>query len=201
MTKEQKRQFRWYHLLFAIAWPIVKIFYPHKVYGVENIPEGPCIICPLHSNLPDPFYVSIALGWNTFCHHMAKYETRKIPVLGWIMEKMGSIFVHRREQDIDSYKASVRALQAGEKLMIFPEGTRVHGDDYVPAKTGVIRMAATTHAPIVPVYMPRDKKLFRSFDLVFGEPYYIEKAGKKDYERLAQELLDKAWALKERAHG
>ena len=46
MTKEQKRQFRWYHLLFAIAWPIVKIFYPHKVYGVENIPEGPCIICP-----------------------------------------------------------------------------------------------------------------------------------------------------------
>ena len=201
MTKEQKSQRRWFKFLFAVAWPLVKIFYPYKVYGLENIPEGPAIICPLHSNLPDPFFVSIAMGWNTFCRHMAKQETRKIPVLGWIMMKMGSIFVRRGEQDIDSYKASVRALQAGEKLMIFPEGTRVHGDDHVPAKTGVIRMAAKTGVPIVPVYMPRDKKVFRSFPLVFGQPYRIEKAGKNDYERLAEELLDKAWALKEVADG
>jgi len=196
MTKQQRAQRRWYHFLFAIAWPIVKIFYPNKAYGLENVPEGPAIICPLHSDLPDPFFVSIAMGWNTFCHHMAKHTTRQIPVFGWIMMKMGSIFVHRGEQDIESYKASVRALQAGEKLMVFPEGTRVHGDDFIPAKSGVIRMAAMTHAPIVPVYMPRDKKIFRPFPLVFGEPYYIEKAGKGDYDRLAQELLDKIWALK-----
>ena len=200
MTKQQIKQRRWYKFLYALAWPLVKIFYSCKVYGLENIPEGPAILCPLHSNLPDPFFISIAMGWNTFCHHMAKFETRKIFFLGWVMEKMGSIFVHRGEQDIESYKSSVRALQAGEKLMIFPEGTRVHGDDFVPAKTGVIRMAATTHVPIVPIYMPRDKKVFHRFPLVFGKPYYIEKVGKKDYERLAQELLDKMWALKEEAH-
>ena len=81
--------------------------------------------------------------------------------------------------------------------MLFPEGTRVHGDDVVEPKTGVIRMAAKTHAPIVPVYLPRDKKIFHPFKFVFGEPYYIENAGKNDYERLAQELMDRIWALKD----
>lgn len=192
-----RSQRRWFHLLFVLVWPIVKIFYPCKAYGVENIPEGAAIICPSHSNLPDPFFITLAMGWNGFIHHMAKIESRKIPFFGYAMEKMGSIFVHRGEQDIDAYKQSIRVLQAGEKLMIFPEGTRVHGNDTVEPKSGVIRMAAKTHAPIVPVYIPRDKKIWHPFKIVFGEPYYIEKAGKNDYDRLAHELMDKIWALKE----
>ncbi len=192
-----KSQRRWFHLLFVLVWPLVKIFYPCRAYGVENIPDGPCIICPSHSNLPDPFFITLAMGWNGFIHHMAKEDTRKIPFLGYAMEKMGSIFVNRDEQDIDAYKKSIRVLQAGEKLMIFPEGTRVHGDDYVAPKSGVIRMAAKTHVPIVPVYLPRDKKIFHPFKFVFGEPYYIEKASRDEYGKLAQELMDKIWALKE----
>ena len=192
-----KQQERWYHFLYILVWPIVRIFYPCKAYGVENIPKGACIICPSHSNLPDPFFISLAMGWDSFIHHMAKASTRKIPFFGYVMEKMGSIFVHRGEADIDAYKKCIRVLQAGEKLMLFPEGTRVHGDDVIPAKTGVIRMAAKTKVPIVPVYLPRDKKIFHPFKFVFGTPYYIENAGKNDYERLAQELMDKIWALKD----
>ena len=192
-----KKQKRWFHFLFILVWPLVKIFYPCRYYGVENVPDGPCIICPSHSNLPDPFFITLAMGWDGFIHHLAKDDTRNIPFLGFVMEKMGSIFVHRGEQDIEAYKQCIRVLQSGEKLMVFPEGTRVRGNDVVPAKSGVIRMAAKTGAPIVPVYLPRDKKVFRPFTFVFGKPYYIEKAGKNDYDRLAQELMDKIWALKE----
>ena len=59
-------------------------------------------------------------------------------------------------------------------------------------------MAVRTGAPIVPVYLPRDKRLFHHVDIVFGEPYTIEKAAHSDYEPLAQELMDKIWALKDR---
>ena len=191
-----KKQKRWFHFLFILVWPLVKIFYPCRYYGVENVPDGPCIICPSHSNLPDPFFITLAMGWDGFIHHLAKDDTRNIPFLGFVMEKMGSIFVHRGEQDIEAYKQCIRVLQSGEKLMVFPEGTRVHGNDVVPAKSGVIRMAAKTRSPIVPVYLPRDKKLFHRIDIVFGEAYYIENAGHADYEPLAQDLMDRIWALK-----
>ena len=191
-----KTQIGWYRFLYIIIWPLIKIFYPHKCYGVEKVPrEGAVILCPSHSNLADPFFVSMAFGIRVFMHHLAKDDTRNIPILGWIMSRMGSIFVDRDEQDINAYRSCIRVLKEGEILMAFPEGTRVHGDEVVPAKTGVIRMAAKTGAAIVPVYMPRDKKIFHPFKVVFGEPYYIKNAARGDYEHLAQELMDKIWAL------
>ena len=71
--------------------------------------------------------------------------------------------------------------------------------DYVfnEAMTGVIRMAARTGAPIVPVYIPRDKKAFRRVDVVFGEPYTVGRAGHADYEPLARDLMDRIMALKD----
>ena len=199
MTKEQKKERRWYKFMFIIAWIPMHVLFPCRMIGVENFPDGPAILCPSHSNLQDPFYISLALGIKRFCHHMAKEDTRKIPFLGYIMYKMGSIFVDRDEQDINAYKKSIRVLQAGEQLMVFPEGTRVRGNDYVAPKTGVIRMAAKTHVPIVPIYLPRDKKVFRRTTFVIGEPYYLENARRDEYEKLACELMDKIWALKERA--
>lgn len=188
--------YRNYQRLFTFVYPLVKLLYPFKAYGVENIPEGAAVICPLHSNLTDPFIVAVAMGRAHTCRPLAKEETEHLPVFGWIMKKIGSIFVRRGEADIEAYKSCIRALKDGDKLLAFPEGTRVHGSDVLEPKTGVIRMAAKTRSPIVPVYLPRDKKFFRRIEVVFGEPYYIENAGHVDYEPLAQELMDKIWALK-----
>ncbi len=185
-----------YRRFYAFCKPLVRLLYPFRAYGMENIPEGRAVLCPLHSNLTDPFIVAVAMGDRHTCHPLAKDDTRQIPILGWIMEKIGCIFVRRGESDIDAYKSCIRVLKNDEKLLAFPEGTRVHGDTLLEPKTGVIRMAAKTHSPIIPVYLPRDKKFFRKIDVVFGEPYYIENAGHDDYERLARELMDRIWALK-----
>ena len=183
--------------LYNFCWPLVHLFYPVKAYGVENIPEGPAVICPLHSNLPDPFIVAIAMGKKNRVRPLAKEEVAENNFFRWILEKIGSVFVRRGESDIEAYKSCIRILKGGEKLLAFPEGTRVHSNTVLPAKTGVIRMAVRTGVPIVPVYLPRDKCLFRHVDIVFGKPYTIEKATHADYDRLAQELMDKIWALKE----
>ena len=186
-----------YRRLYRFCRPLVHLLYPFRVRGLENIPEGAALICPLHSNWTDPFIVAVAMGEENRCHPLAKEETRRMPVFGRIMESIGSIFVNRGESDIEAYKSCIRVLKNGEKLLAFPEGTRVHGDEVKPAKTGVIRMAARTGAPIVPVYLPRDKKLFRRVELVFGEPYTIERASHAEYEPLAQDLMDRIHALKD----
>ena len=185
-----------YLRLFRFCRPIVRLLYPFRARGAENIPEGAALICPLHSNWTDPFIVAVAMGKNNICHPLAKEETRRMPLLGRIMASIGTIFISRGEADIEAYKSCIRVLKNREKLLIFPEGTRVHGDEDKGVKTGVIRMASRTGAPIVPVYLPRDKKLFRRIDVVFGEPYTVERAGRADYEPMAQDLMDRIRALK-----
>lgn len=186
-----------YLRLLRFCRPIVHLIYPFRARGVENIPEGAALICPLHSNWTDPFIVAVAMGKKNMCHPLAKEETRRMPLFGRIMAGIGTIFINRGEADIEAYKSCIRVLKNGEKLLIFPEGTRVHGDEDKGAKTGVIRMASRTGAPIVPVYLPRDKKLFRRVDVIFGEPYTVERASHADYEPMAQDLMDRIRALKD----
>lgn len=191
MTKE-----KWYRLVYDVLRPIGALLYPQKFYGLENIPEGPAIFCAPHSNIADPILISFALGRKTYAHHLAKAESKTTFVFGWLMKKAGSIFVRRGERDIDSFKQCMRVLKAGEKLIVFPEGTRVHGDAVVEPKSGVIHMAARLHVPIVPVYIPRDKKLFHKVPTVVGKPYYPEMSDHRDYDRLAGELMERIWALR-----
>ena len=191
MTKE-----KWYRLVYDILRPLGALFYPQEFYGLENIPDGPAVFCAPHSNFIDPILISFALGRRRYVHHLAKAETKSLFIFGWVMKKVGSIFIRRGESDIEAYKSCMRVLKAGERLIVFPEGTRVHGDAVVKPKSGVIHMAVRTHVPIVPIYIPRDKKIFRKVPTVVGQPYYPEYKGRDDYDRLADELMERIWALK-----
>ena len=61
MTKE-----KWYRLVYDVLRPIGALLYPQKFYGLENIPEGPAILCAPHSNVADPILISFALGRKTY---------------------------------------------------------------------------------------------------------------------------------------
>ena len=195
MRKEQ-----WYKLVYSIVRPIGCVFFPQKTYGRENIPEGAALICANHSNGIDPLLLAFAVGRKRYLRIMAKAELRSVPLIGWILYKAGIIFVRRGERDIDSFKSSMRALKSGEKLMLFPEGTRVHGDETVAAKSGAVHMAARAGVPIVPVFIPRDKKVFRTSRVIIGEPYFIKVENRGEIDGLSQDLMDRIWALGEMNH-
>ena len=187
---------RWYRFAYIVCWPLCQLLYPHRVVGRENVPDGPCIICAPHSNALDPILISVSLGIRHYVRHLAKVETETMPFVGWFMKNCGSIFVRRGESDINAFKQCMRALKDGEKLMIFPEGTRVHGDAHVEPKNGAVRLAAKLHVPILPVYVPRDKKLFHPTEVIIGKPYTVEAAPHTDYEALARESMDRIWELR-----
>ena len=143
---------------------------------------------------PDPHF--LCSGTQDLCASPCQGGVENDVYFRLAHEKAGSIFVKRGERDIDSFKQCMRVLKAGEKLIVFPEGTRVHGDAVVEPKSGVIHMAVRMHVPIVPVYIPRDKKIFHEVPTVIGEPYYPELGDHRDYDRLARELMERIWALK-----
>ncbi len=192
-----KDEKRWFNLIYSIVIPIVKLIYPVRCKGTENIPEGPAVVCGNHSNLVDPLLAAAAFGKKTFIHFIAKIELRRVPVIGWVLGKCGVCFVNRGESDIGAMRSMMRYLKRGDKIFIFPEGTRAGEDNMVDAKTGAVRLASKLNVPIVPVYIPRRKKLFSRIHMSVGKPYNVEGHNHNEYEALAGDIMEHIYELRD----
>ena len=108
--------------------------------------------------------------------------------------------VDRGHADMHAVKTALKLLKDGNKLLMFPEGTRHQDGEFGDAKTGAAMLAVRTGVPIVPIYMPAEKKWFRLNPVVFGQPYYPKVAGRKgtaeEYRAIAEDLMRRIEALK-----
>jgi len=190
-----------FSILYAIIWPFFNLVHPVKAVGRENIPEGAAVICPNHSAASDPFYVVFAFGRKYPMWAMAKQEVLNWPVVGWILGKAGVFGVDRGSADLKAAKTALRCLKENRKLLMFPEGTRVHEGENVEAKAGAALFATRTGSPLLPVYIPTRKRLFRPNTVVIGKPYYPQIAGRKatteELQAIANDLMERVRALGE----
>ena len=122
-----------------------------EVRGLENLPEGPCIIAAKHMSNWDIFAILPHAVRPAF---IAKKELMDIPFFGWAARTFDTIRIDRsRGSDaIPMMLADARAaLDRGCRIIIFPEGTRTvplapHG-----YRQGVVRMYEALDVPVVPV--------------------------------------------------
>ena len=188
-------------MLYTVIRPFFTLFHPVKAIGRENIPDGPVVICPNHTTAGDPFYIVFAFGREHPMWAMAKQQILNWPVVGWLLSKAGVFGVDRGNADMKAVKTALRCLKEGRKLLMFPEGTRVHEGENVEAKTGAALFATRAGAPLLPVYIQPQKKLFKPTTVVIGKPYYPEIAGKKataeELRAIAADLMDRVRALGE----
>ena len=188
-----------YAAAFPFVWFAFVLFHPWRAVGLANLPEGGVLLCGNHTCMSDPLFVVLAMGSRRQCRVMAKAELLKIPFLGWLLRNVGVIGVDRGKADVGAIKAAMKALKGGERLLMFPEGTRVEEGQEGAAHTGAAMLATRTGVPIVPVYIPRKKRWFRRTTIVFGQPYLPEFAGSRptpqDYERISVDLMARIYAL------
>ena len=178
-----------YKRWFAVLKPIAAILYPSKVYGRENVNDKPCLVCANHSNYVDPVLVAIAFGKEYPIHFMAKQELFLRKWLANFIGQLGGFGVDRDGADISAVRAVMKYIRGGEKVGIFPEGTRVSEDGAVQAKEGAVRMAAKLRVPIIPVYVSRNKWIFRPVKIVIGEPIYVP-SNTADFQMVTDELME-----------
>ena len=190
----------WFGLCYAIAWVIFAIVHPRKVIGLENIPEGACLVCGNHTRYSDPIFIILSMDRRDHPYIMGKAELLKVPVLGWLLKRLGLIPVDRGKSDVKAIKESMRVLKEGKKLLIFPEGTRVKEGEDADAKTGAAMLAVRTGVPIVPAYVPARLGWFRRTPVIFGQAYTPalpegQKPTAEDYRRIADDLMGRIKAL------
>jgi 1-acyl-sn-glycerol-3-phosphate acyltransferase len=134
---------------------------PWKIrFEVPLDPRQQYIFCPNHaSNLDIPLF---ALSWKGHYRFMAKKEWAEVPVFG-IFFRTVDLPVDRHSAT-GAYKAFVagqEALEAGDSLVIFPEGTmNPEGPLTRPFKNGPFRLAIRTGVPIVPITFVDNWHLF-----------------------------------------
>lgn len=140
--------------------------------GIEHIPDtGPFLLVSNHRSYFDVAAIALVVarkGRRT--RFLGKKELFDAPVVGQIARALGGIPVERQAGGAASLTAAERVLEAGEGLVVLPQGTIPRGraffDPVLHAKTGAARLAATTGAPVVPVGLwntesvwPRSSKL------------------------------------------
>ena len=193
---------RTYRIIRAFIWGIMHVGHPVvRVTGRENIPDGPVIFCCNHSSFSDPIWVIVGANLENLPRTMAKKELLELPVLGWLYRKLGAFPVDRASNDIGAIKTAMKTVRDGDKLVIFPEGTRIRKGKKSEPHSGAILIATRSGVPVLPVYLTKEKKLFRPIHLTFGTPYLPETAGSKatpeELVQLSAELLQKIYSLEE----
>ena len=110
---------------------------------------------------------------------MGKDTIWKISPIGWIISALGAFPVSRGTADREALRRCVAVLEAGEPLVLFPEGTRQSGPVVHPLFDGATYVAAKAGVPIIPVgiggserVMPKGSKMIypRKCVVVIGKP-------------------------------
>ena len=142
-------------LMVIVFHPMADLVFQRGVWHAERIPvEGPAIIVANHISIADPVSIARCI-WDAgrIPQFLAK-NTLYRGVFGVILRSAGQIPVYRATSAAqDSLRGAVAALERGEVVCIYPEGSVTRDPDWWPmvAKNGVARLAMAVDAPVIPV--------------------------------------------------
>lgn len=200
------------------AWIWTKIFFPWKIEEAEKLwgdwkpgDKGRVLVMN-HVSMLDPVVVAIALY-----HHgirtrpISKSEFDKNGFVHWAFSRYGCIPVVRGTADVKAIRRAQHALEAGDWVLIFPEGTRIKTDDQPVTIHGgfalIAQMARTSVQPLAIVgarditpkgkHFPRPKRVF----MKAGDPIEFSSLGvKKRKEQIAameKVSMEQVYALRD----
>ena len=198
-----RSSYGFYRFGYMLTRVLIGLPFRFSVSGRENIPGGAAIVSINHSSYIDPFFIAFAFGIRQQVHFVAKAELFRKPVISAAVIMLGAISVDRDISDITTIKNMLHYLKNNKKVAIFPEGTRARVDGAIEAKIGAVKIAEHSGVPILPIYVPRRKRLFRKTHIVIGKPYIIEKQKKKrtadEYQQLTDEMMAGIASLNQKA--
>lgn len=166
-------------LLRGFARCMVAVVQHPTVYGPKPEIDGPAIFVTRHVGLMDPVILMVQY-YHRLLHPLVAMDYFEKNAFTRAFYTHAQCYPLERRHDSlhtpdDSWlKASLAALERGESIIIAPEGKRnKSGVGVMTFRTGAVRLAALSGAPVVPVYnafwtFPK------SYKMAIGEPYHID---------------------------
>ena len=112
------------------------------IKGKENIIKNEkFFIASSHQSMFETFFLQTIFNSPAF---ILKKELLKIPVFGWYLKKIGSIYIDRNKvtkENLGFFDQISNLIKSSNRpLVIFPQGTRLTSDDRTPFKKGASRI-------------------------------------------------------------
>lgn len=154
MTRQERGP--WVRLVAGALRPPMMLLTNRDWRGQEHVPPvGGVVVCSNHISYFDPLVLAHFLyDSGRTPRFLAKASLFQAPLVGTVLKGAAQIPVFRESVDaIHAFSAAVAAVQRGECIALYPEGTLTRDPSGWPmsAKTGAARIALTTGAPLVPV--------------------------------------------------
>jgi 1-acyl-sn-glycerol-3-phosphate acyltransferase len=186
---------RLFYFLVRLASQFVAVFiFEFRCFGRENIPgPGGGLILSTHQSTVDP--VMVGLSFNERLNYLARKSLFDNGIFATVIRLLDAIELDRKRGGLAGLKEAMKRLKRGEKVLIFPEGTRSSDGRVAPVKPGFVSLAQRTHTPLLPVaitgafdVLPRTSRLPRRYPVRVAIGPLISNAdleGKTEHEILA----------------
>lgn len=151
-----------------------------EAVNIESLPTKPMLFIANHKSAYDPMvifnalYEANKLGSMSFiCKNelSAKWTTR------CVIELMDGIFIQRDNgrSILECYQKQMENIKKGYSIMVFPEGTRVRGDDFGNFQSTTLKVAFQNFIAIEPLVIygadkPRKRGNVKTIKLVALKP-------------------------------
>lgn len=186
---------------FMVA--VTQILFPFKLVGAEKVEDGACVLVGNHYRIWD--IVHMACTTKEKVHFITKKELYKNKFLAHLCGIVEAIPVSRDGQDAKAVMTALRYLKNGEKISMFPEGTRNRTEEeLLPLRGGAAMFAIKARVPVYPVMCPHKTRLFRRTKILVGDPidlsaFYERRLTAEDYAAAEEVIREKMLETKRAA--
>ena len=137
-----------------LVWIASGLVYRIRLYGEEHVPEeGGALLVANHVSWIDGILILLATARPV---RMVAYAGSyfKNPLMGWVARSWGVILISGGPKSIRKGLDTAReALNQGELVCIFPEGSLSRSGQLQAFRPGTIKILEGTEAPVIPVYL------------------------------------------------
>ena len=130
---------------------LIRLIARVDVVGYENVPAGgSCVIATNHLGFLDIAMLFYALdNWDVVLVVADKWAQNLF--FRWVGKHFNFVFIDRYNRDVGALRKIINLMDAGNNLVISPEGTRSRTESLLEGKPGVSYLAARAGHPIMPV--------------------------------------------------
>jgi 1-acyl-sn-glycerol-3-phosphate acyltransferase len=166
-----------YDIAHVVFYALARTLFRLRVIGGHHIPEkGGILIAANHASYVDIPLIGCAMKRRV--NFMGKASLFHVPILGWFYRTMGG-FPITQFHSRGKMGEAIRRLEAGEVVVLYPEGERSQDGRLLRGMPGIGLIVAHTKAPVVPAYiagthkvLPVGSKWPRPYPVtvIFGQP-------------------------------
>jgi 1-acyl-sn-glycerol-3-phosphate acyltransferase len=171
-----------------------------EIRGYENVPQsGAFVLAVNHIGILDiAMFHYVFDRYDMFIPVGEKWE--KTGWVRWLARYLNFLFVDRFNPDLKALRKMIALMDAGNSLVIAPEGTRSKTGALIEGKPGVAYLAARSGFPVVPVAITgtEDRVIFgnlkrfrkSSITLSAGKPFQIPPLPRENREEALKTYTD-----------